>query len=70
MISIVPVSLLGGAAFLVNSPVVEAEVKVGFRFGRRKRGVVGGLFRLGWDVGHREQAPVPQLGAFVGVAAF
>ena len=63
-------ALGGGAAFLVNSPVVEAEVKVGFRFGRRKRGVVGGLFRLGWDVGHREQAPVPQLGAFVGVAAF
>lgn len=63
-------ALGGGAAFLVNSPVVEAEVKVGFRFGRRKRGVVGGLFRLGWDVGHHEQAPVPQLGAFVGVAAF
>lgn len=63
-------SLGGGAAFLYNLPVVEGEVKVGYRFGRRKHGVVGGLFRLGWDIGHREQAPVPQLGAFIGVAVF
>ena len=64
------VSVGGGVAVLAVSPVVEAETRVGFRFGARRRGVVAGLVRLGWNVGFREQAPMPQFGVVLGVALF
>jgi hypothetical protein len=64
------VSVGGGAAFLITNPVVEVEGRVGLRWGSKKYGVVGVMMRLGWDVGHREQAPMPQLGVFFGVAVF
>ena len=59
-----------GAAFLLAKPVVEVETRVGFRFGERRRGVIAGVARLGWDIGHRERAPMPQLGVILGVAVF
>ncbi|MDC0721613.1 hypothetical protein [Nannocystis bainbridge] len=61
-------SVGGGFAVRMFSPMVEVEGRVGFRFGRR--GVVGGMVRLGYDFAHREGAPVPQVGAFIGVCNF
>lgn len=61
-------SVGGGVAFLEVSPVVEAEGRVGLRFGRKRYGVVAGQVRLGWDVGHRERAPMPQFGVVIGFA--
>lgn len=58
----------GGAAFMEVSPVVEVEGRVGVRFGRKRYGVVAGQIRLGWDVGHRERAPMPQFGVVIGFA--
>lgn len=50
--------------------VVEVEGRIGYLFGRglqrRAVGVVGALARVGWDFRHRERAPMPQLGVFVG----
>ncbi|HEY8379640.1 MAG TPA: hypothetical protein VIK91_24275 [Nannocystis sp.] len=57
----------GGVAFVAPlSPVVEAEGRVGVRFGSGKWHF-GALVPLGWDVGHREYAPLPQFGLFIGV---
>ncbi|HEY0134304.1 MAG TPA: hypothetical protein VGB85_09495 [Nannocystis sp.] len=64
------VSIGGGVAVLAVFPVVEAETRLGFRFGARRRGVVAGLARIGWNVAYREQAPMPQLGVVLGVALF
>lgn len=61
-------SVGGGVALLFIVPVVEVEARVGWRFGRRGRGVMGLVARLGWNVGYREQAPVPQLGLVIGAA--
>lgn len=63
-------SVAGGAAFLGWNPVVEVEGRSGLRWGSRRYGVVGALVRVGWDVGHRERAPMPQLGLFFGIAVF
>ncbi|MDC0669620.1 hypothetical protein [Nannocystis radixulma] len=60
------VAVGGGAAFVWPlSPVVEAETRVAVRFGSG-HWHLGGLIRLGWDVGHREYAPMPQFGLFIG----
>ncbi len=52
------------------STSVEIEGRVGYRFGvhagRRAVGVFGLLAQLGWDISHRELAPMPQLGVFIG----
>lgn len=61
-------SVGGGAAFLERKPVVEAEGRVGLRFGRKRYGVVALQLRLGWDIGHHERAPMPQFGAVFGFA--
>lgn len=57
----------GGAAFLWIVPIVEVEGRVAWRFGKRRRGFVGGVARLGWNVGYGEYAPLPQLGVVLGV---
>jgi hypothetical protein len=62
------VTLGGGFAFLWTQPVVEFEARIGWRFGKRGRGVYGFVARLGWNFGAHEQAPVPQLGLVLGVA--
>ncbi len=64
------VSVGGGAALLLMKPVVEVETRVGVRVGARRRGGVAGVARIGWDIGHRERAPMPQIGVVLGVAAF
>lgn len=62
-------SVGGGVAFnLPLLPVVEVEGRIGLRFGETRRWVFGALARLGWDIGHQERAPMPQLGAFFGFA--
>lgn len=61
-------SVGGGAAFLLLNPVVEAEGRVGIRFGSKRYGVFAAMVRLGWDIGHRERAPMPQFGLVFGVA--
>ncbi len=61
-------SVGGGAAILAVYPVVEVETRVGLRFGARRRGIFAGLVRVGWNIGYREQAPMPQLGLVLGVA--
>ncbi|MCY0987128.1 hypothetical protein OV203_08335 [Nannocystis sp. ILAH1] len=63
-------SVGGGFAVRFLSPMVEVEGRVGFRFGSSRRGIVGGQVRLGYDFAHREGAPVPQVGAFIGVCTF
>lgn len=63
-------SVGGGFAVRTFSPMVEVEGRVGFRFGSSRRGIVGGQVRLGYDFAHREGAPVPQVGAFIGVCTF
>lgn len=60
----------GGAAIRFIDPMVEIEGRIGYRFGARKRGVVGAIARLGYDFYHREGAPVPQLGVMIGVSTF
>lgn len=63
------VAVGGGAAFVWPlSPVVEAETRVAVRFGSG-RWHLGGLVRLGWDIGHREYAPMPQFGLFIGTTS-
>ncbi len=62
------VSVGGGVAVLAIFPLVEAEARIGLRFGKQQRGVVAGLVRLGWNFHFREQAPMPQLGVVLGVA--
>ena len=64
------VSVGGGVAMLAVYPVVEVETRVGYRLGARRRGVIAGLARVGWNVANREQAPMPQLGVVFGVALF
>ncbi|HEY0135716.1 MAG TPA: hypothetical protein VGB85_16645 [Nannocystis sp.] len=61
-------SVGAGAAFLELNPVVEAEGRLGVRFGRKKYGVVAAMMRLGWDIGHRERVPMPQFGIVFGFA--
>lgn len=63
------VTVGGGLAFLVLSPVVEAEARVAWRFGERRRGLLGLVARLGWNVGYDERAPMPQLGVVFGAAS-
>lgn len=60
-------SVGGGVALLMIRPVIEVEGRVAVRFGRR--GVFGGLARLGWSVAYGERAPMPQLGLFVGLTS-
>jgi len=62
------VTLGGGVALLINVPVIEAEVRIAWRIGKRKRGLFGLVSRLGWNVGYGERAPLPQLGLVLGVA--
>ncbi|MCY1072352.1 hypothetical protein OV090_46825 [Nannocystis sp. RBIL2] len=63
------VAVGGGAAFVWPlSPVVEAETRVAVRF-ESGRWHFGGLVRLGWDIGHREYAPMPQFGLFIGTTS-
>ncbi len=61
------VSVGGGVALLLVRPVIEVEGRVALRFGPRRRGIFGGLARLGWNVAYGERAPAPQFGLFVGV---
>jgi hypothetical protein len=61
-------SVGGGAAFLMTNPVVEAEGRVGRRFGDKRHGIIAAQVRVGWDVGHREELPMPQFGVVFGVA--
>jgi hypothetical protein len=58
----------GGVALLLVRPVIEVEGRVALRFGPKRRGIVGGLARLGWNVAYGERAPVPQFGLFLGVS--
>ncbi|MCB9750645.1 MAG: hypothetical protein H6713_11730 [Myxococcales bacterium] len=64
-------SIGGGVAFLLTAPVIEVEGRVGYVFGKpplgRVLGVFGAMARLGWNVGYREGAPMPQFGLFIGV---
>lgn len=60
----------GGAAFRMDQPMVEIEGRLGYRFGAKKRGIVGAVARIGYDFYHREGAPVPQLGVVIGVSTF
>lgn len=60
-------SVGGGAAFLITVPVVEVEGRVGVRLGDSRRTILAAQARLGWNVGHREQAPMPQLGLMFGI---
>jgi hypothetical protein len=61
-------SLGGGVAFLISSPVLEVEGRIAWSFGQRKRGLIGLVGRLGWNVGYGELAPLPQLGLVLGVS--
>lgn len=61
-------SVGGGVALLIIRPVIEVEGRVAVRFGKRGRGVFGGMARLGWNVAYGERAPMPQLGLFLGVS--
>ena len=61
------VSVGGGVALLFIRPVIEVEGRVALRFGPRRRGIFGGVARLGWNVAYGERAPVPQFGLFLGV---
>jgi hypothetical protein len=54
-------------ALLFIRPVIEVEGRVALRFGPRRRGIFGGVARLGWNVAYGERAPVPQFGLFLGV---
>ncbi|MDC0674532.1 hypothetical protein [Nannocystis radixulma] len=63
-------SVGGGFAVRFFSPMIEAEGRVGLRFGSRRRGIVAGMVRLGYDFAHREGAPVPQVGVVVGICTF
>lgn len=65
---------IGGGGFFFYGFIptgLEVEGRLGYVFGRlRERrgvGVVGGVARVGWDIRHREYAPLPQLGIFLGV---
>ncbi len=60
-------TLGAGVAVLLVVPVVEAEARVLWRFGKRRRGLVGMVSRLGWNFGYGELAPLPQLGLVLGV---
>ena len=60
----------GGAAIRFYQPMVEIEGRIGYRFGAKKRGIVGAVARLGYDFYHREGAPVPQVGVMIGVSTF
>jgi hypothetical protein len=60
----------GGAAVRIYQPMVELEGRVGYRFGAKRRGIVGAIARLGYDFYHREGAPVPQFGVMIGVSSF
>ena len=57
-----------GVALLVHVPVIEAEARVAWRFGPRRRGLVGLVSRMGWNVGYGERAPLPQFGLMLGVS--
>jgi hypothetical protein len=61
-------SVGGGAAFLWTFPVAEAEGRIGVRFGSKRYGILAALVRIGWNLGFREQAPMPQFGLVVGFA--
>ncbi|MCA9660039.1 MAG: hypothetical protein KC486_16970 [Myxococcales bacterium] len=65
-------TLGGGFAMMLILPTsVEIEGRLGLTFAeradRRVVGVFGGMARLGWNVYHRESAPMPQLGLFLGL---
>ncbi|MCY1060737.1 hypothetical protein [Nannocystis sp. SCPEA4] len=60
-------SIGGGVALMLPlRPQIEVEARMGVRLGKERRWVVGGLVRLGWNIFHRERAPMPQLGLFIG----
>jgi len=77
------VTIGGGIAIFAGTPrplppgawrpsVAEFEGRLGYIFGprrhrRRLAGVVGGMARLGWNAASLEKAPVPQIGAFLGL---
>lgn len=56
----------GLALFLFYPAVVELETRVGVRLGARKRAILGGQLRLGYNFFYKEGAPMPQLGVFFG----
>jgi hypothetical protein len=63
----------GGLALhaIIAPSVAEAEARIGYLFGgrlqRRRAGVIGLSARLGWNFRQREYAPMPQIGAFIGL---
>lgn len=61
-------SVSGGLALLIIRPVLEVEGRLAVRFGPKRRGLFGGLMRLGWNVAYGEHAPMPQLGLFLGIS--
>ncbi|HEY8380030.1 MAG TPA: hypothetical protein VIK91_26250, partial [Nannocystis sp.] len=67
---------MGGGLWLVASALagLEAEGRLGFRFGARAHhrvsGVVGGHLRLGGVVSAYRAYPVPTFGVFVGYMVF
>lgn len=61
-------SVGGGPALLAIYLVVEAEARIGLRFGKRGRGVLAAQARVGWNIHYREQAPVPMLGLVLGTS--
>ncbi|HGG57234.1 MAG TPA: hypothetical protein ENK31_05515 [Nannocystis exedens] len=59
--------------FGLQPAVLEAEGRLGFVFGRKRRdrrlaGIAGGMLRLGWHFHNDELIPMPQVGAFIGFA--
>jgi hypothetical protein len=53
---------------LFTPALVEAEGRIGARFGKQRRFVLGGLVRLGYNFFYEEKAPVPQFGGFLGLS--
>lgn len=56
-----------GVALLSVRPLLEAEARIAARFGKRRRGVIGVVTRLGWNFGYGERAPLPQFGLVLGL---
>ena len=65
-------SMGGGLALALYYPVaLEGEMRLGVRFGPKRRGVFGGQFRLAYEAYSERGFPVrPQVGLFLGVSLF